>query len=87
MKKNNYGLVYEIRDLISDEAIIPQFCSHTEENAKRQFAIFLSQNKFKSCDFELNVIGSYESDKMSTVCRGSDILVSEYLREAYVDEE
>ena len=36
MKLNNkvVGNVYEIRDLVSDEAIVPQFCSKTEENAK-----------------------------------------------------
>lgn len=87
MRKNNYGKVYEIRDLISDEAVIPQFCSHTEENAKRQFAIFLSQNKFKTCDFELNEIGYYESDKLKTICRGSEVLVTEYVREPLVEEE
>ena len=80
------GKVYEIRDLISDEAIIPMFCSKTEENAKRQFAIFLSQNKFKSCDFELNEIGLY-GENCSNVCRGSEVLISDYFREASVGEE
>ena len=84
MKLNNkvVGCVYEIRDLVSDEAIVPQFCSKTEENAKRQFAIFLSQNKFKPCDFELRVIGEYY-DSGSSVCRGSDVLISNYMKDEF----
>lgn len=84
MKLNNkvVGNVYEIRDLVSDEAIVPQFCSKTEENAKRQFAIFLSQNKFKPCDFELRVIGEYY-DSGNSVCRGSDVLISNYMKDEF----
>lgn len=79
----DYGYVYEIRDLINNEAIIPQFCSHTEENAKRQFAIFLSQNKFKSCDFELNCIGTYSPETRNFICRGSEVLISDYMRDDF----
>lgn len=76
------GCVYEIRDLISDEAIVPQFCSKTVENAKRQFAIFLSQNKFKPCDFELRLIGEYYSDG-KPLCRGSDVLIENYMKQDF----
>ena len=82
LSKDVNGYVYEIRDNVSDEAIIPQFCSKTEENAKRQFAIFLSQNKFKPSDFELNCIGSY-FDKGDRVCRGSEVLVSDYMKQDF----
>ena len=83
--KPTVGYVFEIRDLIQDEAIIPQFCSKTEENAKRQFAIFLSQNKFKPCDFELNKIGEYDSDIQTSVriCKGSEVMISDYMREDF----
>ena len=83
--KNNVtiGYVFEIRDLVQDEAIIPQFCSHTYENAKRQFAIFLSQNKFKSSDFELNCIGKYDNAAGEKVCRGSEVLVSDYMKDDF----
>lgn len=80
------GYVYEIRDNISNEAIVPQFCSKTEENAKRQFAIFLSQNKFKSSDFELNCIGSYSVDDSKRVCRGSEVLISDYMKQDFEPE-
>ena len=84
-RKATVGYVFEIRDLIQDEAIIPQFCSKTEENAKRQFAIFLSQNKFKPCDFELNCIGQYDSDisKSIRVCKGSEVMISDYIRDDF----
>lgn len=75
------GKVYAIIDLVQDEAIIPQFCSKTEENAKRQFAIFLSQNKFKTADFELRCIGDYiDFEVGSFVCRGSDVMLESYMR-------
>lgn len=82
------GKVYEIVDLVADEAIVPCFCSKTVDNAKRQFAIFLSQNKFNSHDFQLNEIGSYSSSASNsvTVCRGSDVLLSDYMREPVVNE-
>lgn len=84
-KKDSVGYVFEIRDLIQDEAIIPQFCSKTEENAKRQFAIFLSQNKFKPCDFELNKIGQYDSDvsKSTRICKGSEVFIADYMRDDF----
>lgn len=75
------GKVYAIIDLVQDEPIIPQFCSKTEENAKRQFAIFLSQNKFKTADFELRCIGEYfDFDAGHFVCRGSDVMLENYMR-------
>lgn len=77
------GYVFEIRDLIQDEPVIPQFCSKTKENAKRQFAIFLSQNKFKPCDFELNLIGQYCNDNGEKICKGSEVLISDYMREDF----
>ena len=49
--KMNTGLVFEIRDLIQDEPVVPQFCCKTVDGAKRNFAIFLSQNKMKPSDF------------------------------------
>ena len=78
------GKVYAIIDLVQDEAIIPQFCSKTEENAKRQFAIFLSQNKFKTADFELRCIGDYVDFELGTfVCRGSDVMLADYMRDNF----
>lgn len=78
------GKVYCIVDLVQDEAIIPQFCSKTEENAKRQFAIFLSQNKFKTSDFELRLIGEYGyQEDGKRVCRGSDVFLSNYMKEDF----
>lgn len=84
-KKNSatMGYVFEIRDLIQDEPVIPQFCSKTVENAKRQFAIFLSQNKFKPCDFELNIIGEYDNVDGEKVCKGSEVLISDYFRDDF----
>lgn len=75
----NSGLVFEIRDLIQDEAIVPQFCCKTLEGAKRNFAMFLSQNKLKKSDFRLNLIGNYNSDLPERVCDGSQVLVEDYL--------
>lgn len=89
--KREVGFVYSIVDLVQDEAIIPQFCSKTQENAKRQFAIFLNQNKFKPADFELRQIGVYYSSEDGlNICRGSEVLLSNYMREdfeASVDKE
>lgn len=76
---SNHGFVFEIRDLIQDEAIVPQFCCKTYEGAKRQFAIFLSQNKLKKSDFRLNMIGEYNPDHSEIVANGSEVLVSDYL--------
>ena len=76
------GGVYEIRDIVSDEAIVPQFCSKTEENARRQFAIFLSQNKLKSSDFELNLIGFY-NHVGERVCRGSEVFIADYMKDDF----
>lgn len=81
-KNKVQGYVFEIRDLIQDEAIIPQFCSKTEANAKRQFAIFLSQNKFKPCDFELNLIGTYGTEE-KRICKGSEVMISDYMRDDF----
>lgn len=79
--KKEIGNVYAIIDLVQDEAIIPQFCSKTEENAKREFAIFLSQNKFKTADFELRLIGSYIGfEEGKFICRGSDVMLENYMR-------
>lgn len=82
-KSKNSGLVFEIRDLVQDEAIIPQFCCKTVEGAKRQFAIFLSQNKFKPSDFRLNIIGEYSSEAVETVCNGSQVLISDYMKDDF----
>ena len=79
---SNHGFVFEIRDLIQDEAIVPQFCCKTYEGAKRQFAIFLSQNKFKPSDFRLNIIGQY-GQVSEFVCNGSQVLLSDYMRDDF----
>lgn len=79
----NAGLVFEIRDLVQDEAIIPQFCCKTVEGAKRQFAIFLSQNKFKPSDFRLNIIGEYSAEAVEIVCNGSQVLISDYMKDDF----
>lgn len=76
---SNHGFVFEIRDLIQDEPIVPQFCCKTYEGAKRQFAIFLSQNKLKKSDFRLNLIGEYNPDNSEVIANGSEVLVSDYL--------
>lgn len=73
------GLVFEIRDTIQDEAIVPQFCCKTVEGAKRNFAMFLSQNKLKKSDFTLNLIGNYNADLPERICYGSQVLVEDYL--------
>lgn len=93
MKKDNKivssfgcGMVFEIRDLVSDEAVIPQFCSKTVENAKRQFAVFLSQNQFKPSDFRLNKIGEYNSTLPEFVCNGSQVLISDYAKSDFESE-
>lgn len=78
-KSTNAGYVFEIRDLIQDEAIVPQFCCKTREGAKRQFALFLSQNKLKKSDFRLNLIGSYDPDFPDMIANGSEVLVADYL--------
>lgn len=78
-KGPNAGLVFEIRDTIQDEAIVPQFCCKTVEGAKRNFAMFLSQNKLKKSDFTLNLIGNYNSDLPERICYGSQVLVEDYL--------
>lgn len=82
-KKSTENGVYEIRDLVQDEPVIPQFCSKTEENAKRQFAIFLSQNKFKPSDFRLNRIGYYNNASGEMICNGSQVLLADYMRDDF----
>lgn len=82
-KKSTENGVYEIRDLVQDEPVIPQFCSKTEENAKRQFAIFLSQNKFKHSDFRLNRIGYYNNASGEMICNGSQVLLADYMRDDF----
>lgn len=78
-KGSQAGLVFEIRDTIQDEAIVPQFCCKTVEGAKRNFAMFLSQNKLKKSDFTLNLIGNYNADLPERICYGSQVLVEDYL--------
>lgn len=79
IKPTNAGSVFEIRDLIQDEPIVPQFCCKTIEGAKRQFALFLSQNKLKKSDFRLNLIGGYNPDEPQMIANGSEVLVTDYL--------
>ena len=77
------GLVFEIRDLVQDEPVVPQFCCKTVDGAKRNFALFLANNKMKPSDFRLNIIGNYNNDLPEMVCNGSQVLLSDYMREDF----
>lgn len=83
-KGNNFGescgAVYEIRDLVENEAIIPAMCCKTEESAKRQFAIFLFNNKLKPSTFRLNRIGFYDRSQAEKVCEGFEVNVEDYMK-------
>lgn len=79
------GLVFEIRDTIQDEAIVPQFCCKTVEGAKRNFALFLSQNKLKKSDFTLNLIGNYNADLPERICYGSQVLIEDYIDKPIIE--
>lgn len=87
MKGNNFGdgsgAVYEIRDLVENEAVIPTFFAKTEESAKRQFALFLYQNKFKPSSFRLNRIGFYDRTKCENICDGFEVNVQDYMRDDF----
>lgn len=83
----NTGLVFEIRDLIQDEPVVPQFCCKTVDGAKRNFAIFLSQNKMKPSDFRLNLIGNYNNDLPEMICNGSQVFISDYMRDDFEQTE
>lgn len=86
-EKKEGGYVFEIRDLVQDEPVVPQFCCKTVEGAKRNFAIFLSQNKMKPSDFRLNIIGKYNSDLPKMVCNGSQVFISDYMRDDFEQTE